>query len=163
MVAILNEGMYFCYKRREAQRHSDYERKYLPAARQSKMPELFSACARGGEMLTMGEEASGGGNRKTGTLTPMAFVPHVLTAWRTRSARDIYLSMYLVVTTGVAPGLSPGIRRHAAADRGKRRDIHSCTAYPCHKALSWMTGRGSFGAARGTHGLAQGEALRAKA
>ena len=37
-----------------------------------------------------------------GALTTMAFVPQVWRIWKTRSARDLSLSMYLIFTTGVA-------------------------------------------------------------
>jgi len=36
------------------------------------------------------------------TLTTVAFVPQVWRAWKTRSARDLSLPMYLIFTTGVA-------------------------------------------------------------
>ena len=36
------------------------------------------------------------------TLTTIAFVPQVWRAWKTRSARDLSLPMYLIFTTGVA-------------------------------------------------------------
>ena len=35
------------------------------------------------------------------TLTTIAFVPQVWRAWRTRSARDLSLPMYLIFTAGV--------------------------------------------------------------
>ena len=35
------------------------------------------------------------------TLTTIAFVPQVWRAWKTRSARDLSLPMYLIFTTGV--------------------------------------------------------------
>lgn len=44
-----------------------------------------------------------------GVLTTVAFVPQVLKVWRTRSARDLSLAMYLVFTTGVALWLLYGI------------------------------------------------------
>ena len=34
-------------------------------------------------------------------LTTIAFVPQVWRAWKTRSARDLSLSMYLIFTSGV--------------------------------------------------------------
>ncbi|MGB5079578.1 MAG: SemiSWEET transporter [Burkholderiales bacterium] len=37
-----------------------------------------------------------------GALTTVAFVPQVWRIWKTRSARDLSLSMYLIFTTGVA-------------------------------------------------------------
>jgi MtN3 and saliva related transmembrane protein len=37
-----------------------------------------------------------------GTLSTFAFVPQVWRIWRTRSARDLSLPMYLIFTTGVA-------------------------------------------------------------
>ena len=36
-----------------------------------------------------------------GVLTTVAFAPQVWIVWKTRSTRDISLSMYLVFTTGV--------------------------------------------------------------
>jgi MtN3 and saliva related transmembrane protein len=44
-----------------------------------------------------------------GVLTTAAFIPQVLKIWRTRSARDISLGMYLVFTSGVALWLVYGI------------------------------------------------------
>ena len=44
-----------------------------------------------------------------GFLTTVAFVPQVLKVWKTRSARDLSLAMYLVFTTGVALWLLYGI------------------------------------------------------
>ncbi|MDA8229902.1 MAG: SemiSWEET transporter [Magnetospirillum sp.] len=37
-----------------------------------------------------------------GTLTTVAFVPQVVKTWRSRSARDISLTMYLAFSAGVA-------------------------------------------------------------
>jgi MtN3 and saliva related transmembrane protein len=37
-----------------------------------------------------------------GTLSTFAFVPQVWRIWRTRSARDLSLPMYLIFTAGVA-------------------------------------------------------------
>lgn len=37
-----------------------------------------------------------------GALTTAAFIPQMIRLWRTRSAQDISLSMYLVFTAGVA-------------------------------------------------------------
>jgi MtN3 and saliva related transmembrane protein len=37
-----------------------------------------------------------------GTLSTIAFVPQVWRIWKTRSARDLSLPMYLIFTTGVA-------------------------------------------------------------
>jgi MtN3 and saliva related transmembrane protein len=37
-----------------------------------------------------------------GTLSTIAFLPQVWRIWRTRSARDLSLSMYLIFTSGVA-------------------------------------------------------------
>ncbi|MGX1928458.1 SemiSWEET family sugar transporter [Flagellimonas sp. 2504JD4-2] len=36
------------------------------------------------------------------TLTTVAFVPQVFKAWKNKSAKDVSLSMYLVMLTGVA-------------------------------------------------------------
>ena len=43
------------------------------------------------------------------TLTTVAFVPQVWRAWKTRSARDLSLSMYLIFTSGVALWLLYGL------------------------------------------------------
>jgi len=43
------------------------------------------------------------------TLTTIAFVPQVWRAWRTRSARDLSLSMYLIFTSGVVLWLLYGL------------------------------------------------------
>ena len=44
-----------------------------------------------------------------GTLTTIAFVPQVWRVWKTRSTKDISLSMYLVFTAGVACWLAYGL------------------------------------------------------
>ncbi len=44
-----------------------------------------------------------------GVLTTVAFAPQVWGVWKTRSTRDISLSMYLVFTTGVAFWLAYGV------------------------------------------------------
>jgi MtN3 and saliva related transmembrane protein len=44
-----------------------------------------------------------------GTLSTIAFVPQAWRIWRTRSARDLSLPMYLIFTTGVALGLAYGL------------------------------------------------------
>jgi MtN3 and saliva related transmembrane protein len=44
-----------------------------------------------------------------GILTTVAFVPQVWRVWKTRSARDISLGMYLVFTTGVGFWLAYGL------------------------------------------------------
>ncbi len=44
-----------------------------------------------------------------GTLTTLAFVPQVWRVWKTKSTRDISLSMYLVFTAGVAFWLAYGL------------------------------------------------------
>lgn len=41
--------------------------------------------------------------------TTAAFVPQVLQMWRTRSAKDVSLPMYLIFTTGVVCWLTYGI------------------------------------------------------
>jgi MtN3 and saliva related transmembrane protein len=43
------------------------------------------------------------------TLTTVAFVPQVWRAWKTRSARDLSLSMYLIFTAGVVLWLTYGL------------------------------------------------------
>ena len=42
-------------------------------------------------------------------LTTIAFVPQVWRAWKTRSARDLSLSMYLIFTAGVVLWLTYGL------------------------------------------------------
>ena len=37
-----------------------------------------------------------------GTLSTIAFIPQVWQIWKTRSARDLSLPMYLIFTSGVA-------------------------------------------------------------
>lgn len=49
-----------------------------------------------------------------GTLTTIAFVPQVLKTWRTRSAEDISILMFLLFTCGVLLWLLYGIALHAA-------------------------------------------------
>ncbi|MEX2630922.1 MAG: SemiSWEET transporter [Tistlia sp.] len=44
-----------------------------------------------------------------GACTTLAFLPQALKAWRTRSTRDISLSMFLVLVTGVALWLAYGL------------------------------------------------------
>lgn len=44
-----------------------------------------------------------------GILTTVAFAPQVWGVWKTRSTRDISLSMYLVFTTGVGFWLAYGV------------------------------------------------------
>ena len=44
-----------------------------------------------------------------GVLTTVAFAPQVWGVWKTRSTRDISLSMYLVFTTGVGFWLAYGL------------------------------------------------------
>lgn len=42
-------------------------------------------------------------------LTTLAFVPQVLRIWRTRSARDVSLPMYVTFTAGVVCWLTYGV------------------------------------------------------
>lgn len=42
------------------------------------------------------------------TLTTIAFVPQVIKVWRSRSARDVSLGMYILFSTGVAVWLLYG-------------------------------------------------------
>ena len=42
-------------------------------------------------------------------LTTIAFVPQVWRAWKTRSARDLSLPMYLIFTAGVVLWLTYGL------------------------------------------------------
>jgi MtN3 and saliva related transmembrane protein len=44
-----------------------------------------------------------------GTCTTLAFLPQALKCWRTRSTRDISLSMFLVLVAGVALWLAYGL------------------------------------------------------
>jgi MtN3 and saliva related transmembrane protein len=44
-----------------------------------------------------------------GTLSTIAFVPQAWRIWRTRSARDLSLPMYLIFTSGVALWLLYGV------------------------------------------------------
>jgi MtN3 and saliva related transmembrane protein len=44
-----------------------------------------------------------------GTLSTIAFIPQAWRIWRTRSARDLSLPMYLIFTSGVALWLLYGI------------------------------------------------------
>ncbi len=46
-----------------------------------------------------------------GTLTTIAFVPQFLKAWKTKSTKDISLSMFLIFTIGVALWLIYGIMK----------------------------------------------------
>ncbi|HVT36181.1 MAG TPA: SemiSWEET transporter [Nevskiaceae bacterium] len=48
-----------------------------------------------------------------GTLTTVAFVPQVWRVWRTRSAADISLAMYVVFTCGTSTWLAYGLALHA--------------------------------------------------
>jgi len=43
------------------------------------------------------------------TLTTVAFAPQVWRAWKTRSARDLSLPMYLIFTAGVVLWLTYGL------------------------------------------------------
>jgi MtN3 and saliva related transmembrane protein len=44
-----------------------------------------------------------------GLLTTMAFIPQVWRVWRTRSARDISLPMYVIFTAGVVLWFAYGL------------------------------------------------------
>lgn len=44
-----------------------------------------------------------------GALTTVAFVPQVIKTWKTKSAEDISLGMYLIFCTGVALWLIYGL------------------------------------------------------
>lgn len=46
--------------------------------------------------------------------TTFAFLPQVVRVWRTRSARDISLAMYLVMVTGIALWIVYGLRIHSS-------------------------------------------------
>jgi MtN3 and saliva related transmembrane protein len=45
--------------------------------------------------------------------TTLAFLPQVVRVWRTRSADDISLAMYLIMLTGVALWIVYGLRIHS--------------------------------------------------
>lgn len=47
-------------------------------------------------------------------LTTFSFLPQVVKVWRTRSAEDLSLVMYLMFTTGVLLWLVYGLRIHSA-------------------------------------------------
>ena len=44
-----------------------------------------------------------------GLLTTLAYVPQVLKVWRSRSARDISLAMFLMMNLGIALWLAYGL------------------------------------------------------
>ena len=46
--------------------------------------------------------------------TTFAFLPQVVRVWRTRSARDISLAMYLVMVAGIALWILYGLRIHSS-------------------------------------------------
>lgn len=48
-----------------------------------------------------------------GILTTIAFVPQVLQIYKTKSAKDVSLAMFLLFTTGVGMWLLYGIKSHA--------------------------------------------------
>jgi MtN3 and saliva related transmembrane protein len=48
-----------------------------------------------------------------GILTSIAFVPQVLQIYKTKSAKDVSLAMFLLFTTGVVLWLIYGIKSHA--------------------------------------------------
>lgn len=48
-----------------------------------------------------------------GTLTTIAFIPQVIKTWRSKSAKDISLGMFLIFSTGVALWLWYGIAINA--------------------------------------------------
>jgi MtN3 and saliva related transmembrane protein len=45
--------------------------------------------------------------------TTFAFLPQAVLVWRTRSAADVSLAMYLVTTTGVLLWIAYGLRIHS--------------------------------------------------
>jgi MtN3 and saliva related transmembrane protein len=45
----------------------------------------------------------------SGFCTTIAFIPQVYKVWKTRSTKDISLSMFLIFTTGIASWLIYGI------------------------------------------------------
>lgn len=44
-----------------------------------------------------------------GLLTTLAYVPQVVKVWRTRSARDISLAMFVIMNLGIALWLAYGL------------------------------------------------------
>ena len=44
-----------------------------------------------------------------GTLTTIAFLPQLVRIWRTKSARDISLLMYIIICTGIVLWLIYGL------------------------------------------------------
>jgi MtN3 and saliva related transmembrane protein len=48
-----------------------------------------------------------------GILTSIAFVPQVMQIYKTKSAKDVSLAMFLLFTTGVVLWLIYGIKSHA--------------------------------------------------
>ena len=48
-----------------------------------------------------------------GILTTLAFVPQVLQIYKTKSVKDVSLSMFLIFTAGVSMWLVYGIKVHA--------------------------------------------------
>ncbi len=48
-----------------------------------------------------------------GALTTLAFIPQVLQIYRTKSAKDVSLAMFLIFTVGVALWLGYGIMTHS--------------------------------------------------
>lgn len=47
-----------------------------------------------------------------GSLTTVAFLPQVIRTWKTKSARDISLGMFLIFCTGVFLWLVYGLLKH---------------------------------------------------
>jgi MtN3 and saliva related transmembrane protein len=47
-----------------------------------------------------------------GSLTTLAFIPQLLRIWRTRSARDVSLGMFVVFVAGIILWLVYGVLRH---------------------------------------------------
>ena len=48
-----------------------------------------------------------------GTFTTVAFLPQLVRVWRTKSAGDISLLMYLIICTGIALWLIYGLLIHS--------------------------------------------------
>jgi MtN3 and saliva related transmembrane protein len=48
-----------------------------------------------------------------GSLTTLAFVPQVLQIYKTKSAKDVSLAMFLLFTTGVVMWLAYGLMTHS--------------------------------------------------
>ncbi|MBI3580587.1 MAG: SemiSWEET transporter [Nitrospinae bacterium] len=57
----------------------------------------------------MNKDLTSGLGFLAGTLTTLAFLPQVIKSWRTKSAEDISLGMFLLLVTGVSVWVFYGI------------------------------------------------------